>query len=109
MSTQLYYDITQTNYKPLTRYYSSRGYSMADVKTISGMLKIFHKKYLIGKERIDAFNTGKTDLLFIKARQSCTYHDNEVFNHSKIQKSSSFDSLQSLDYWTGRIKDQYFY
>lgn len=109
MSTQLYYDITQTNYKPLTRYYSSRGYSMADVKTISGMLKIFHKKYLIGKERIDAFNTGKTDLLFIKARQSCTYHDSEVFNHSKIQKSSSLDSLQSLDYWTGRIKDQYFY
>jgi len=108
MATHLYYQLTKINYAPLTKYNSSRGYSMKDSSTILGNARIFIKKYLSNKTKIDGFNTDSTDdifqnNLFIKTANNL----NELFTAYDIEKNLKNPDLVSLKYFVAYIEANY--
>jgi len=106
-STQLYHDIVQANYPPLTTYHSARGYSMKDATTLSGNLKILCQKYLKNRKKVDGFNTKPADGLFngfLEKKQISSYTlkipDNDLAD-------VSHPDLLSLIYWLGMVEENY--
>ena len=108
MATHLYYQITMRNYPPLTKYDSSRGYSMKDSASLIGNAKILAKKFLTNKKKIDGFNTQSTDKLFPDHLLSSASHNlTDLFVAHKVNKNKINSDLNSLKYFVAHIKKNF--
>ena len=96
-SSNLYYQIIKRNSPQLLKFDSSRGFSMSDMKTISGMLKVFQSKF-IGKKSIDAFNTNDTRLVFRSFLKSNNIEKDQI-NLNIKEKGFDLDAFYSIQYW----------
>lgn len=94
-SSWLYYKLTAMNNPGLTKYNSSRGFSMKATQSIFGIVDIILKKSLFKKlqRNKDGFNTKNTDALFREFLEK-----EEENSGSKILKdNSSLNSINSAD------------
>jgi asparagine synthetase B (glutamine-hydrolysing) len=109
-SSWLYYEITKRNHTNLTKYPSSRGFSMHDTNTLSGLPKILWKKLFKGSSspNLDEFNTKKTDLIF---RQFV----NQLIERNQFELSDTLSGKDNpinleyyaLQYWKAIISNKY--
>ena len=105
-SSWLYYELTRRNKGSLTKYQSSRGFSMRDTSSLFGMLKIIYKKRIQKKfsKNTDAFNTKTLNATFnniiIGENKNNPFFINENANISK-------EDHLSLFYWCNYIKKLY--
>ncbi len=107
-ATKLYYKITYANYSPLTKYNSSRGYSMEDSVSIYGNTKILVKKYMRQKTKVDGFNTKPTDQLFKKHLiHNSSNNYNNIFTKNNMNKNDIISDLNSLKYFVAVKQDIY--
>ena len=107
-SSWLYSELTRRNKASLTKYQSSRGFSMRDTGTFGGLAKIYFKKFLKYNhgECTDAFNTKNTDKIFSDLNKNGNV---SIFNTTNLNRNNSIDScsLQSIMYWIQQIKNVY--
>lgn len=105
-SSWLYYELTRRNKGSLTKYQSSRGFSMRDTSSLLGMLKIIYKKRIFKKfsQCHDAFNTKTLNDIFnnliIGEQKNNPFFIKENTNISK-------EDHLSLFYWCNYIKKLY--
>jgi asparagine synthetase B (glutamine-hydrolysing) len=105
-SSWLYYELTRRNKVSLTKYQSSRGFSMRDTSSLFGMLKIIYKKRILKKfsQNPDVFSTKTLNDTFnnlIIGEQK-----NNPFLINENTHISKEDHL-SLFYWCNNIKELY--
>lgn len=107
-SSRLYYELTKRNASQLANYNSSRGFSMKDVNTLPGLIRIIHNKILNRKksQHLDAFNTDATESVFRTQLSNITPND---LGPIRLPLNDSFASseLQSLYWWTTYIRQKY--
>ena len=107
-STLLYHRIVNSNYSPLTKYRSSRGYSMHDATGIKGNIKILIKKFVKNNNKHkDWYNTHSTDLIFLDMLNNLNSSNKTCFlNHTMIDNTYVTD-INSLHYWMNLINERY--
>lgn len=105
-STYLYYQIIKDNYLPLLFYNTSRGYSIAEVKTFKGNLKIL--KNILRKQKKDSFNTQQTDFIFYDSlkNQSNLNTDIQLINNF-MSGTQLTANVNSMVYWLDLITARY--
>ena len=105
-SSWLYYELTRRNKDSLTKYQSSRGFSMRDTSSLFGMLKIIYKKRIQKKfsQNPDAFNTKTFNDTFNNL--IIGKHKNNPFFINENASVSKEDYL-TLFYWCNNIKELY--
>ena len=109
MSIDLYSKLVMKRHPALAKYPSSRGFSMADTRTLIGNIKILKNKY-ISKRNVfqDGYNTAHTDSLFenmLKTETTDLQNYGDIDNLSKSGYSKT-DAL-SLTYWMKTIQQRY--
>jgi len=105
-STKLYSDLICSNYLPLANYDSARNYSMQDVYSKSGMLKIFMNRYIDGNKK-DTFNTDKVDEMFYRFAIGEGAFDTSIYDYVDDRMHSNVDNINTLIYWSNYICDKY--
>lgn len=106
-STHLYYNIVKKNCQEVASYNSSRGYSMNDVNSLGGNMKILYKKFLKKNKTIDVFNTGQTDMKFLNSLIGSPISNQYIlsYDHSVAKKPNP--DVNSLAFWMNRIEQKY--
>jgi len=107
-SARLYYELVKANYPALLNYYSSSGYSMKDVASITGQARILYKKYIKKRdEALNGFNTKPTNQIFIDNILTADKIAGNVFTQFVKAEMPGADKLNSLIYWVSRIAKSY--
>ncbi len=106
MSSDLYTQLVLQQYPVLADYPSSRGFSMADTRSLAGRAKILQRKYLIRQKPRDAFLTAGTDDLF--EAMLCRAPKTNILGINSFERLKDIrtDAL-SLIYWTDHIEKKY--
>ena len=100
-TTNLYADIVNINYPGLAKYPTSRGYSMNDVNSIKGNIKILYNKYFHKKKQEDAFNTNPTNAIFLSLLENNSIDEKYMgFRNLDILR---LEDLYSLTFWINEI------
>lgn len=97
-SSDLYYQIVKRNCPELLQFNSSRGFSMKDIKTITGLVRVFQSKFL-QKPRVDAFNTSKTRSKFFHEILEKTAKEDVIKGLLLSSGKYDMDSYYSILYW----------
>lgn len=111
LSSWLYFEITRLNYARLTIYPSSRGFSMKDAVTISGLLRVLYSKFVNKK-------SGHTDDSFNTRGTASQFYDflsrNNHLNSIKIFKRNireeniySLENYHSIIFWLSVMQSKY--
>ncbi|MEI6821267.1 MAG: hypothetical protein WCL51_04995 [Bacteroidota bacterium] len=109
-SSWLYYQITKNNNYNLTKFESSRGFSMKDTNTLNGLFKIFSNKILNNnKVYLDSFNTLNADKKFNQIFNLNTFLVSKslVSNEFKSIHYPKQEELLSLLFWMNKINTKY--
>jgi len=108
-TTKLYSDLIRTNYPALAVYPTDRGYSMQDIQSVAGIVKIFWTQASRKKNSPDSFNTRKTADIFKKE-----YVANSDYKYSTVTPvisdsyfSGNHATALSLFYWVAHIAQRY--
>lgn len=108
-SSWLYYKLTAKNNPALTYYPSSRGFSMKETNSLTGIPKILFNKFVKKryKKSVDGFNTRTTDQLFYNLlERNNRLNENLLFRENEYTESP--EEFYSLLYWASYINKNFF-
>lgn len=108
-SVFLYHELIKRNYSALLDYPTDRGYSIADITSLLGIIRIGMARLGRRHGMLDAYATKPTNDLFI---EMCREYSDNIENHSiPFNWDRDIDSrdskILSLQYWFLSIQNKY--